>query len=50
MHNQTTKAKPKNNKENALCRHLNVDEPQLLRALAWYHSAMQDAQQSKTTH
>ena len=50
MHNQTVKTKSKNNKERAFCRHLNVDESQLHKALAWYHSAMQGAQQTKTSH
>jgi hypothetical protein len=50
MHNQTVKTKPKNNKESTFCKHLNVDESQLHKALAWYHSAVQGVQQSKTTH
>jgi hypothetical protein len=52
MHNQTvkTKSKSKNNKENTFCKHLNVNESQLHKALAWYHSAMQNTQQTKTTH
>lgn len=50
MHNPTVKTKSKNNKESAFCKHLNVDESQLHKALAWYHSAMQNPHQAKTTH
>ena len=50
MHNQTAKTKSNNDKKSAFCKHLNVDESQLQKALAWYHSAMQSSQQTKTAH
>ena len=50
MHNQAVKTKSENNKESAFFKHLNVDESQLHQALAWYHSAMENSHQKKTTH
>ncbi len=50
MHNQTVKTKLNNEKENAFCKHLNVNKSQLHKALDWYHSAIKSTQKSKTTH
>jgi len=50
IQSQADKSKSKNDKEKIFCRHLNVNESQLHKALAWYHSAMQSTQQRKLHH
>jgi len=50
IQSQAAKSKSINEKEKVFCRHLNVNESQLHKALAWYQSAMQSTQQRKLNH